>query len=471
MMMKLRYQQRVEYCVSLSVLLSLSVFLVACGGSFDSIYASSIKGKTGQALFDELVRLDQAYPDKLSLKIDIGARLLSAGDIKNAKNYLDRGEKLVGLFTAPKQKYVLFADQAELKLREGNYKEALAYANKALSASPKDELGVVFTKAKAESALKDGAASLKDFDKGWQSLKTSMSAEDFQSYAAALVAAGRDSDAIEVLGEYQKTYPYDPGVGFLESGCYERLGDMSAAILCAYKDFEYGRASGLLSEAVLSDALDTALKKVDSKSSSSRKELERLVACIKAFMRGTWNVSASIPAKGFGEYIAVASKLEAGTASTSDLERYLVLEPSMRSFQAYYLHLWRGLRKDTRAYSVKTARPVLEKCIALAPSSSMALDSRKELGRLLGIGEIAGGKLLIPAEIDAIFADIIAGASFSRLDPVMTLLDTPDNDYQLACMYALGKVSSDPALKAYLAKRAKSSSGKLKERLTYILSM
>ncbi len=43
----------------------------ACSGSFDKAYDAQTKGKTGQAFFDGLVRLDQTYPNKLALKLEI----------------------------------------------------------------------------------------------------------------------------------------------------------------------------------------------------------------------------------------------------------------------------------------------------------------------------------------------------------------------------------------------------------------
>jgi hypothetical protein len=199
--------------------------------------------------------------------------------------------------------------------------------------------------------------------------------------------------------------------------------------------------------------------------------MERLVASLKAFVHGDWKSVAEVPETCFGEYIMLAARLESGSASAAQLERYILLEPALKSFQAYYYHLWRGMRKELRSYSAKAARPLLEKCAALAPASTMARESRRELGRLIGIGETAGEKLLVPAEIEAVFSRILAGAPFARLEPVMALLDTPDNDYQLSCMYALGKLSADPAMKAYIARRAETASGKLRERLSYVLSM
>jgi hypothetical protein len=129
------------------------------------------------------------------------------------------------------------------------------------------------------------------------------------------------------------------------------------------------------------------------------------------------------------------------------------------------------MKKNRGSYSSKAARPLLEKCVALAPATGMALEARRELGRILGIGEAEGEKLLVPSEIDAIFSSILKGAPLSRLEPVMALLETPENDYQLSCVFALGRISADPSMRTYLATRARTASGKLRERLTYILSL
>jgi hypothetical protein len=443
-------------------------FAISCAPSFDAAYASATAGKSGRELYDELLRLDQAYPGRLRLKLELGSRLLAEGDFKGARTYLDQGEKLLRPISRASLKYSLFADQAALLFLEGGHKDALAYASKALAVSPQDELGVVFTKAKAEAALKDKAQALKDFDKGWADHKAGMSDQDYRFYLEALLEAGRDADALALLGEYQKAYPYDAGLGIVEAGCRERLGDSGGAALALFKEYEHARALCVINDAALVESLDAAVKKSPPE---SRKSVESLVSCLKAFAARDWKKAAGISVKGFGEYIALASKLEEGSPTNPELEGYLLLEPSLKSFQAYYYHLWRGMRRLSASYSTRQARPLLEKCISLSPSSSMARESRRELGRLIGIGEAPGEKLLVPDEIEAIFDDLIAGGSFSALEPVMALLETPDNDYQLACVTVLGRLSADPALRSYLASKAKASSGKLRERLAYALSL
>ncbi len=444
-----------------------------CGNPFDKAYEAGVRGKSGQALSDELLRLDQAYPNQLRLKLDLGARLLAAGDLKAAATYLDRGEKLVGPFRFhdPRLVYALCADKAELHFRSGDFREACAYAAKAIAQEPVDSLGVVFTRAKAESALGDMAAALKDFDGGWAAHKATMGAEDYSAYAIELKKAGRDADAITVSEGYQRIWPYDPGIGFLESGCHERLGDISAAIVSAFKEYEYSRPYGGISDKALIESLDAAIPKVAGLPSTSRKAVERLVASLKAFIHGEWKLVADIPGDGFGEYLCLAARLESGNASIAELERYILLEPSLKSFQAYYCHLWHGLKKDPRSWSVKSARPLLEKCISLAPASVMARESRLELGRLIGVGEAAGEKLLVPSESAAIFSGILSGAPFDSLEPVIALLDTPDNDYQAAWVRALGQLSADPAMRSFIATRARTASERQRERLAHILSL
>jgi len=453
--------------LNLAIGMLFFVIVVSCGESFEKLYESQTTDKSGQELYQALLRLDQTYPNKIKLKINIGTMLLVSGDLAGAKAYLDRGEKLVGVFTDKETKYALFSSKAELALREGDPSEALKYAEKAISASKTDRKGVVFTRAKAHVGLGNTKDALNDFDKGWSEHKDTMTAEDFRAYAIQLVKGGRDSDAIEILRVFQGKYPYEAGVGLIESGCYERSGDLKSAILSAFKEYEYARAFGGLSDKDLTSSLDIALAKSER---ISRKALERFVAAIKSFVNEEWTGVGDIDASGFGEYIVLAARLENGNASTMDIERYLLMESSMRSFQAYYYHLWRGLRKIARANGTSGIRSVLEKCISLSGSSHMAKESRRELGRLIGIGESAGENLLMQQEIDAILASVIGGGSFSLLDPVLALLDTPDNDYQQSGMYSLIRLASDPALKSWLDGKAKNAKGKLGERLNYILS-
>ncbi len=444
-----------------------------CGNPFDRAYETGVKEKTGQSLYDELLRLDQAYPNQLRVKLDLGARLLAAGDLKGAETYLDRGERLVGPFRFhdPRLVYALYADKAELNLRSGDFKAACAYADKALAGESVDVLGVMFTRAKAESALGDMGAALKDFDGGWAAQKASMSAEDYRSYAIELQRAGRDADAIRVSEDYQRTWPYEPGIGFLESGCHERLGDISAAIVSAFKEYEYNRPFGGISDKALIASLDAAIPKDAGLPSTSRKAVDRLVASLKAFIHGEWKLVTDIPGDGFGEYLGLAARLETGKATVAEVERYILLEPSLKSFQAYYCHLWHGLKKDPRSWSAKSARPLLEKCVSLAPASGMARESRRELGRLIGVGEAAGEKLLVPSESAVIFSGILSGAPFDSLEPVIALLDTPDNDYQAAWVRLLGQLAADPAMKNFLATKAKIASERQRERLAHILSL
>jgi tetratricopeptide (TPR) repeat protein len=327
--------------------------LAGCGNSFDTAYAAATKGRTGQALYDELLRLDQSYPMRLKLKIDLGASLLSVGDLKGAKTYLDQGERLIGPFVDARFKYALYAEQAELKFREGEFDGALANAAMAIACPSGDELGIVLLKAKAESALKDQAAALEDFDAGWAAHRGSMGAEDYRAYAVALHEAGRVADALQVLGDYQKAYPYDPGLGLVESGCYEKLGDMSSAILSAFKEYEFRRGIAGISGQALLEALDAGLGNAGAGTAGSKKSLERLVTSLKAFVRGDWSRVEDVPERGFGEYVRLAAKLEAGTVSAAELERYILLEPSLRSFQSYYCHLWRGNEEESRILFVE----------------------------------------------------------------------------------------------------------------------
>ncbi len=132
-----------------AALVCLGALCVSCGDSaFDQEYGAAKKRLAEADGFTRLVELDQKYPEKLALKIDLGAYCLSRGLRDQALAYLRRGEALAGVGSDDGLKSVLWADLAEAALSAGDGDQALRYAN--LSLENKDEkLGVIFTRAKA----------------------------------------------------------------------------------------------------------------------------------------------------------------------------------------------------------------------------------------------------------------------------------------------------------------------------------
>jgi hypothetical protein len=73
---------------------------------------------------------------------------------------------------------------------------------------------------------------------------------------------------------------------------------------------------------------------------------------------------------------------------------------------------------------------IVEKCILLAPRTVIGAEARRELGRIRGLSPSDGEKLLLAPELEQIARAVDSGGDLALLEPVLALLETPDNAYQ-----------------------------------------
>jgi tetratricopeptide (TPR) repeat protein len=402
--------------------------------------------------------LDQKYPGRLQLKVDIGTALLAAGDLDKAGIYLKSGLALAARSKDKRLKGLLYAASAELAFLSGHYPEAVGFADRALANSANLPASVLFTR-------------------GWAADRGAMLAEDFRSYSSLLIAAGRYPEALEVFDEYQARFLYETGIGLRESLLYEKLGKIEESIVAAFKELEYQRYAGSVTDAVLLDNLQKLDRKLDDRQWNPEVKGKGLVRALERYVRGQWGQAAAeldkpgpIVELPFGRYLLLSARLEAALATEADFQSYQLLEPYLKSLPAYYFHLWRGMRRGPGSYAPAAARPVLEKCILLAPKTSFALESRRELGRLIGLSPAEGEKLLLAPELEAIGRQVAAGGDLDRLEPVLELLTTPDNEYQLSAVLLLKRLKGRDQVRGFLAGRARNVTGRLKERLSFVMN-
>jgi hypothetical protein len=460
--------------------LTLLLLLYACGGqeaAFHSEYDAIIQSKSGPARFSDLLLLDQKYPGRLQLKVDIGTALLAAGDLEKAGIYLKSGQGLATRSKKKRLKGLLYAALAEHSYRNRRYPEAIGFAGQALANSANPPASVLCTRARAYQVTGKTQEALEDYARAWSIDRSAMHPEDFRAYSTLLIAAGKYPGTLEVYDEYQMRFVYETGIGLSESLLWEKLGKIEESIVAAFKELEYQRYLASVAEAVLLDNLQKLSRKLDDRQWNPKAKGKALVAALERYIRGQWGQAADeldkpgpIPELPFGRYLLLSARLEAGQATDADFRGYQLLEPYLKSLPAYYYHLWRGMRRGPGSYSPAAARPVLEKCILLAPKTPFALESRRELGRLIGLSPAEGEKLLLGPELEAIGRQVAAGGDLRRLEPVLELLSTPDSDYQLSAVLMLKQLKSMEQVRGFLAERERTSNGKLRERLSFIMS-
>ncbi len=444
-----------------------------------------VRTRTGRELFVALLALDQECPGSLALKLDLGAHLLAAGELDQARVYLEAGEKLAVRARVARRgagardrrlAALLYADLAELSWRAREYREAADYASLSLSLDPGDPAGALFTRAKARAGLRANEESLADFAEGWESRPSTMVAEDYRVYWSLLSSEGRNGEALAVLAAFEARFPYEQGIGAAESLLYERTGRIEQSILAAFKELEYQRCAGSATQARMLACLEDLAWKLGDPGFDSGQQGKRLVASLCRYVKGDWpgalaelSTIASVSSEPFGRYLLLSARLEAGKATSEDLQSYLSLESRLRSLASYYHHLWRALKASRGPESASSAVEIVEKCILLAPRTDIAAEARQELGRIRGLTASDGERLLLQAELEQIARAVESGADVSLLEPVLDLLATPDNVYQAAGMRMLRALKADRRVRAFLEERQTGSAGRLKERLAFVL--
>jgi hypothetical protein len=447
--------------------------LLGCNSNetaFQADYRAALDSKTGQDLYNTLIQLDQKYPNRLEVKTDLGAFLLAAGDADKARIYLESAEGLSSRNGDSKLKALLYTNLAELSYRSKSYPEAVEHADKALALNPTEPLGVVFTRAKANYVLGKKPEALADFSKGWSTAAATMVPDDYRLYTALLVESGKSAEALEVLRDYQYRYVYETGTGLTESILLEKLGRIDESILCAFKELEYRRFSGSMTDEKALANLDVLGAKLKAGTAKA------LVESLCRYVSGEWKAVQNdeglerMKSQPFARYVLLSARFEAGAPSESTLSDYLEVEPHCRGLPGFYYHLWRGMKRASAGYTKETVLPVLEKCILLAPQTRFARECRREIGVLLGLSAEDGEKLLLGAELDSIAQRVLVKADLSALDPVFALLSVPDNAYEVTGVLLLKRLISLESVKTLVRSREKAASGKLRERLTFVLS-
>ena len=160
-------------------------------------------------------------------------------------------------------------------------------------------------------------------------------------------------------------------------------------------------------------------------------------------------------------------KAEYASWEEDDFQEYIALEKYFASFPGYYWMLWEEVQSG-RYGEVKQWIPILEKIILLGDSIYIK-PSRKALANLANIGDTAD-RLLLPQEVQQLFVNVRTTNNGAVLEPFFDLLELPDCSYVMNALLIARSAASDPMTRNILSARNQSATGRLRERLSYILS-
>jgi hypothetical protein len=454
----------------------MSVILSSCSGdsAFLKAYSSVDRSHGGEKLLSDLVRLDQEFPDRFVLKHQIGMLYLQAGDPLSAGPYLQRAAALGARRAKPSEKATLFGGLAIVSYAKGEYLNAAEFGKKALAVKTDDAAPFGFITGRALLALNKRQEALEYMDGAWTKARPSMSMEDYRAYARVLESEGRDKDLIAVLDSFEASYPYEPGLGLMQSAAYERVGDLDGSVFAAFKEAEYATAYGASRISDVQKNLVALHKKLDDKAFNPTGAGKATLEAVSAFAHGAWADAARLldqrnGSGTFERYLLLSARIESRSASPADLDAYMALMPPMRSLPPFFHRVYLGLSSLGRGSPDRLA-DLLESAINLAPRTETSRAYRKDLAVVLGLTPADGTRILTKAELSAA-ADKAAGTGESSLlEPLVATLELKDNRTTLMAVGILRAFAKDARYRSFFVDRSKSASGRTKERLSYILA-
>jgi tetratricopeptide (TPR) repeat protein len=465
--------------VTAILMLFLSVMSSSCSGSeaFDKAYAAAKNQPSADAVLAALIRLDQEYPDRFIVKYEIGLLLLGKGDTFSAEPFLKRAADLFGRGSDKDKKASTYGGLALIAYSRGDYKKAEEFGRKAMAVGAPKARGFGFITARSLLGQGKGDEAMKLFDASWADERDGLSRDDYRAYARTLQSAGRNADLVKVLDAYQATFAYEPGSGLMQSSAFESLGDFDSAVFAAFKEVEYGRAFGVVSASDVKKNLAALEKKLDDKSFNPEGKGKAALEIVTAFAREDWATVVSSFAKlrvidpdPFRVYMRLSALIESKKASPSDVEGYKALLPSFKALPTYYHRVFLGMGGIASGAATDNRLAPLEMAIDLSPKTELAASWRKELAAAAGIPAADAAKLLTRKEISGTAERAAGSGEMSVLAPLVGMLELKDNNYTLMAAGVLRAFAKDARYRSYFVDKARASSGRLKERLEYVLS-
>jgi tetratricopeptide (TPR) repeat protein len=458
------------------IVVMISTALCSCSRDVAFVKAYSSVDRSGgiDKLLLALVSLDQQYPDRFKLKHEIGMLMLQRGDPLSAEPFLKRAESLAGRRINPSERATLLGGLAIVFYARGEYAQAVDYGKKALSVRT-DEADV-FGFITARALLGEGKSeeAIEYFDAAWRKARASMTREDYRAYAHELASAERYADLVSVLDSYESCYPYEPGLGLMQSEACERLGDFDGAVLAAFKEAEYGAAYGAAKPLEIQKNLANLGRKLEDKTFNPEGKGKTALLAISAFAKKDWQTALTVlesrrGAQIFEKYLLLSTRIELKRTTSADVEAFAALMPSLRSLPPYFYRLYLGL-KGLPGTSADRLADVLETAINLAPGCEQAQGYRKELAGVLGLSTADGARIQTRAELSSAAEKAATSGELAFLDPLIATLDLKDNRSTLLAVGILRAFAKESRYRPYIIDKSRLSAGRARERLNYILA-
>ena len=279
------------------------------------------------------------------------------------------------------------------------------------------------------------------------------------------------TESLQRIAEIERTGGFFPGLGLIESELREKAGDFAGAAVAAYKELSWAYGYGVFSTAQVEEGLQNALALFDdvSPEDSARSAGSRALKGCMAFNRGEWKEAEELLAPllpsdeepdSFLRWMLLVCTLEQNTNADkvrSARSAYGAIRARYTFFPEYW---YRGALNIDAAYA--------EQCINIFTQGPFAQECRIILAAHFGISS-GGMALRTRAEIEHVIRVSVSTNNPSALEELFPLLALPDNPFTLFALGAMQALASLPEWRSFFVDRSLKASGRLAERLNFIL--
>ncbi|QTQ14987.1 hypothetical protein HRQ91_11235 [Treponema parvum] len=355
---------------------------------------------------------------------------------------------------------------------EGDLETALSYADKALKDKRRGKK-FGYLKARILLGQKKDEEALKLMESSFKAVPQDITQDDLRTYMFLLADSGRFDDCRRKLDLYIDRFGYFEGLGQFASIVYENTGDYFKSVLFAFWDFEYVScfANSIGRNDISIDAFLSNMEKLVASVKGTKKEDETLkaVRCIEFLYKTDVDLPQVESDFFLYKFIAQKKQILEGNCTVDAVTEYLKLEKYFSAFPSYYWNIYCAI-KAQGTENLKNFSPVLEKAINTGYSTEYSRLAKLELAELNNIPKEAAQKLLTSAEVYSLLAGFHASSDRKLLSPVYELLDLPDCSYVYSAVAQLKDFRTKIPLDAVLREQFLQSSGRLKDRLSFILN-
>ena len=451
--------------------LYFAAFFVSCAKKQSSQYDQIISSKlTGQDLLQELVSFELNNTSHFSSKLDLANYYMLVGDYQKAEDYLIRAESVKK--NAPsgkegkKQLAIMYGFRAQIDFYKESFKSAEKYIQKSIKAD--SAIGEKYKYLSAQILMKknqmDDALAL--FDETYAKLPDEITPEDEKAYMLLLNSKDRNEDCKVILEKFFEDGSYYPGLGMFASTVYEKNHDFGKSILSAYLDLEYNGCFNEFNNVAMTASLDSISEALKQKYPDA--DPDYVIYVLKTrYLSFKPSFSKQIDFFPF-KYIELQNKIDEEKFTSNDITDFIALEKYFNLYPSYYWYSWKGFKQVSSTNDTEYI-PLLEKIILLGRGNIYIDKARKELGRMKGLSENLSESILLPEEIVQYLDLFGQTGEESFLEPLFTLLSLPENEYEISCMAILKSSLNIPGLLKVVNAKRDNSTGRLFERLDFIL--